>query len=125
MERSAAAVSGLLLCRAGPHRLAFPASQVAGIEASANLVCPHARNAFALPPAPGRVLMTEEGAALLVDEVQVTQEPLPVMPTPPMVKSHAGGSLFGFVTVQDALWPVLKLREFSDYLKRQGATANG
>jgi hypothetical protein len=121
MERSAAAVSGLLLCRAGPHRLAFPASQVAGIEATSSLACPQARHAYALPSAPGRVLMTEEGAALAVDAVEVSPEPLPVMPAPAMVKRHAGGSVFGFVTVQDALWPVLKLREFSHFLQRQGA----
>jgi hypothetical protein len=120
MDRSASAVSGLLLCRAGPHRLAFPASHVAGIEAWSSLACPQARQAFSLPAAPGRVLMTEEGAALAVDAVEVTQEPVPLLPTPAMVKRHAGGSVFGFVTVQDALWPVLKLREFCDFLQREG-----
>jgi hypothetical protein len=117
-----ARVTGLLLCRAGPHRLAFLASHVAAIEASSRISCPQARQAFDLPPAPGRVLMTEEGASLAVDALEVHPEPLALMPPPRLVRGNAGGSLHGFVFAHEELWPVMKLREFSAFLQHSGVS---
>lgn len=110
-------VSGLLLCRVGPHRLAFPAGQVLSIESSiAGVNFPHAREAFDLAAAPGRVLLTEGGEAVTVDTLEVHPDLATLLPAPRMLGGGAGGSLRGFVAVRDHLWPLHNLIGFARYL---------
>ena len=110
-------VSGLLLCRVGPHRLAFPAGQVLSIESSLpGTAFPHARSAFDLQAEPGRVLLTEAGEAVTVDSLEVHPDQVTLMPAPRMLAAGAGGSLRGFVAVRDQLWPLHNLIGFARYL---------
>lgn len=110
-------VYGLLLCRAGGNRLAFPAQQVVAVEAfDPVLEAPHARLAFAQRADRGRTLIAESGEALIVDEVQVLQETVTLLPSPPIAGRGNAGWLRGFVSIQDTLWPVLELAAFSHFL---------
>lgn len=110
-------VSGLLLCRAGDHRLAFSAHEVVAVETwQPNEAYPHARAAFALPADKGRVLISATGDAVGVDKIEVFQEPLPLLAAPAVLASTLGGSLSGFVEARSMLWPVLRVAEFSRYL---------
>lgn len=110
-------VSGLVLCRAGEHRLAFLAHQVAEIEiADPTSRLRSARAAFGLSPQHGRALVAETGDGVVVDSVEVLQETLPLLAAPGIVAGEAGGALKGFVVLRDQLYPVLKLAEFSRYL---------
>jgi len=116
------AVSGLLLCRAGPHRLAFLAGQVASVGGEGAAGFAPARLAYGLPQAPGKVLHGQDAAAVGVDSLEVNQEQWPLLPTPALISRHAGGSLVGFVATGDGLWPVLRLHEFWAFL--EGARAH-
>lgn len=117
-----AKVYGLLLCRAGGHRLAFPAQQVVAVEAfDPVLDAPHARLAFSLAPEPGRTVIAETGEAVIVDEVQVLQEAVTLLPPPPISGRGSAGWLSGFVDANDALWPVLELADFCHFLAGMAA----
>lgn len=114
------AQGGVVLCRAGSHRLAFFARQVVAIElwAKGGRAVSHAREAFALPPASGRLLLAEGGFGVVVDAIEVAPDPPPLMPAPLMLLGEAGGALRGFLSMGNELWPVLRLPEFSRYLTR-------
>ena len=117
-------IDGLLLCRAGTHRLAFPAAQVVAVESfDPVLEAPHARTAFALEPARGRTLIAETGEAVVVDEVSVMQDSAALLITPAIAQARVGGALRGFVHARDALWPVLNLAGFSRFLVEIGRFA--
>ena len=109
---------GVVLCRAGGHRLAFFARQVVAIElwAKGGREVSHARNAYALPPENGRLLLAEDGLGVVVDAIEVAPEPPALMPAPLMLLGGAGGALSGFLSMGNELWPVLRLPEFSRFL---------
>lgn len=110
-------VYGLLLCRAGGNRLAFPAAQVVAVESfDPVLEAPHARVAFALEPGRGRTLIAESGEAVVVDEVSVMQDATALLTSPPIAAARMGNCLRGFVSARDGLWPVLNLAGFSRFL---------
>lgn len=110
-------VYGLLLCRCGDNRLAFPAQQVVAVEAfDPVLEAPHARSAFSLEPARGRTLIAESGESVIVDEVQVHQETMSLLRPPPIARGASSGWLKGFVSAREQLWPVLDLAHFSRFL---------
>ena len=116
-------VLGVLLCRVAEHRIAFPAAQVVAVEAWAeNGSFPHARLAFQLAAGKGRVLISASGDAVAVDAIEVHTEALSLLPAPPILMGGLGGSLEGFVTAKEHLWPLLKLAEFSRFLS-SGAKA--
>lgn len=113
---------GLLLCRAAGHRLAFPATQVVAVEHwSAADGFPHARSAYGALPEKGRTLITETGEAVAVDSVEVMAETLTVMPPPAILQHGLGGSLTGFCSARDALWPVLDVFTFSRFLSSRSS----
>ncbi|MBI3183383.1 MAG: protein CrdC [Myxococcales bacterium] len=128
-------VSGLVLCRAGGHRLAFPAQQVAairpwsggeadGADASTSVArCGHARLAFGLESGGSKVVLADSGHGVVVDALEVYQDALPLLPPPGLVLGGAGGALRGFVSVKEELFPVLRLAEFSRYLAALGEEA--
>jgi len=110
-------ITGVLLCRAGGRRLAFPALQVAAVEAwQEGEALPHARHPFPEHAARGRVLISLTGDGVVVDAIEVFQEAVPLLPAPPLLLRGVGGSLQGFATILQELWPVLRLAEFSQYL---------
>ncbi len=110
-------ISGVLLCRAGGRRIAFPASQVAAVEAwREGEPLPHARHPFPQHGPRGRVLISLTGDGVVVDAIEVFQEPVALMDAPPLLPRVAGGSLQGFATIRQELWPVLRLVEYSQYL---------
>jgi hypothetical protein len=110
-------VEGLVVCRVGEHRLAFPAASVGNIAAweMGDVPAPMARQAFSLPSAPGKMLV--HGAfSLVVDGLEIITEPAPFMITPLLLKGAAGGALRGFVSVSNALIPLFGLAEFSRFV---------
>jgi hypothetical protein len=111
-------VAGWVLCRAGGFRVAFAAHQVLSVEAwhVGGPPAPHARAAFRLGAADGRMLISETGEVVVVDALEVFPDALPLLPVPPMLTRRAGGSLRGFVSVNKDLYPVLRLSEFSRFL---------
>ncbi len=111
-------LGGVVLCRAGGHRLAFPASQVAVIEvwSEGGRPIPNAREAYALPTQPGRLLLSDTGDGVVVDTLEVATESADLLPSPRVLVGGAGGSLRGFLSARDQLWPVLQLADFSLYL---------
>ncbi len=110
---------GLVLCRVGDHRLAFPAAQVVQISdwALGDPPTPHARAAFFLPSAGGRRL--EDGVGgLVVDSLEVATESKALLPVPAMLVGSVGGSLRGFVLLSGKLCPVLAVTAFAQFLAR-------
>ena len=110
-------VTGLLLCKVAENRLAFPARQVSSVapwrrEAPA----PHARAVFSLPAEKGRVLVATSGDTVAVDTIELFKEPLPLMAPPALIARVLGGSLAGFVTARQELWPVLQVAEFARFV---------
>ncbi len=117
-------VYGLLLCLAAGHKLAFPAAQIVAVEPwSAAGGFPHARAAYAVAPEGGRALLADTGDAVAVDAVEVMQGAVPLMPAPALLKKVLGGSLAGFATAKDALWPVLHVAALSRFLNSLGGAA--
>jgi hypothetical protein len=118
-------VYGLLLCLAAGNRLAFPATQIMAVEPwMAGGELPHARLAYHVAPESGRMLVTESGEAVAVDTVEVLQGAVSLMPAPPLLRKAMGGSITGFATVKDALWPVLDVASLSRFLlSLRGAAA--
>ena len=110
-------ISGVLLCRAGGRRLAFPAMQVAAVESwLEGEALPHARHPFPEHAARGRVLISLTGDGVVVDAIEVFQETVALLPAPPLLERGVGGSLQGFASIRQELWPVVRLAEFSQYL---------
>ena len=110
-------ITGVVLCRAGGRRLAFPASQVAAVEAwQEGEPLPHARHPFAQHAPRGRVLISLTGDGVVVDAIEVFQEAVPLLRAPRLLPRVAGGSLHGFATIRQELWPVMRLAEYSQYL---------
>lgn len=111
-------VTGVLLCRAGDHRLAFAASDVATVEprSSEHGTLPSARRAFALSDQPGRVLIAPTGEAVVVDSLEVMQGQVAVIQRPLALHANSGGSLQGFVLAKEQLWPLLGVAAFSHFL---------
>lgn len=95
-------VTGLLLCRKGEERLAFLAEHVSGIEAAAK----------------GKLLRAPNGEGVGVDAVEVFGEQISLMPPPRLMAGELGGSLYGFVTIHETLYPVFRVNEFARFLSR-------
>jgi hypothetical protein len=116
---------GILLCRAGAHRLAFAAGDVVAVESwTEGDAFPHARQAFSLPGGQGRVLISATGDAVGVDAIEVFQEAVRLMAPPVLLVARFGGSLEGFISVNQSLWPVMRLSEFCRFLSSEkGASA--
>lgn len=113
-------LEGVLLCQVAEHWLAFPARSVSRIEtwSESDVLAQHARWAFDLPSAPGKVL--EEGAArLVVDTLEIHSEVSSFFPVPPVLVGAAGGALSGFVSVQSRLWPLVELSRLCRYLSEK------
>lgn len=118
MTPASTQVTGVLLCRAADHRIAFAASDVASVEPRASdlELHPSARRAFGLSDATGRVLISPAGDAVVVDMLEVMQGLVSVLPCPAALAANAGGALLGFVAAKDQLWPLLGVSEFSRFL---------
>ncbi|MDY7230545.1 protein CrdC [Hyalangium rubrum] len=111
-------LAGTLLCHAGPFRIAFPAQDVAVIDAPALHAgrSRSAREAFGELPAAARVLLAPSGETVGVDTLEIDSEVHRVMDTPPVLARLAGGSLLGFIYTRGALWPLVRLVDFEHYL---------
>jgi hypothetical protein len=111
-------ITGMLLCRAGNHRVAFAAHEVATIESPSTfegvvgLVC----RAFGGVAGAERILVAASGEAVGVDALEIDSEPLPLLPAPALLGRVAGGSLRGFVQVRGGLWPLMSLVDFGRFL---------
>ena len=112
-------LQGLVVCRVGEHRLAFPASNVARISdwAIGGVPTPQARAAFALPPQGGRCVEGGEGG-LIVDSLEIATDAVRLLAVPAMLLGAVGGSLRGFVELPCELCPVLAVSEFAQYLQK-------
>lgn len=112
-----AAIEGLVVCRVGDERLAFRAASVGQIAdwAVGDVPSPHARAAFALPPANGRRL-EDRGHTLVVDSLEIASDAVPLMPVPTMLLGAVGGALHGFVVLSGQLYPLLGIPEFAAWL---------
>jgi hypothetical protein len=111
-------LTGTLLCHAGPHRIAFPALDVAVIDAPALHAgrSRSARQAFGEPTASARVLLAPSGETVGVDALEIDAEEHQVLPMPALLQRVAGGSLLGFLSVRGELWPLVRLVEFERFL---------
>ena len=115
-------VEGLVVCRVGDFRLAFPATTVVRISewTPGDAPAVHARTAFQLPPGAGR-LVEEETGSLVVDSLEIATESVRLLPVPAILLGEVGGALVGFIELSGALCPVLSVGEFSRYVSRSGA----
>jgi hypothetical protein len=106
-----------VVCRVGDHRVAFPAASVGTIATweVGDAPVPMARDAFALPSAPGKMLV-HGGFSLVVDALEIVTDPIPLMPVPALMGGAVGGALRGFVNVSNALMPLLGLAEFANFV---------
>jgi hypothetical protein len=111
-------VSGTLLCHAGAHRIAFPAVDVAVIDAPGlhSGRSRSARQAFGEPAGASRVLLAPSGETVGVDTLEIDAEAYRVLPASPVLQLLAGGSLLGFISVRGVLWPLVRLVEFERFL---------
>ena len=119
MRPRPAASAGMLLCHAGPHRLAFPAQEVAAIDVARAQrgARGSARRAFGEPAGASRVLVAASGEAVGVDTLEIDAEPRPVLPRAAGAGARvAGGSLQGFILVRGELWPLVRLVDFEHFL---------
>jgi len=117
-------IEGVLLCQVEKHWLAFPARGVTRIDtwADTDVLAQHARTAFDLPPAPGKVL--EDGAArLVVDTLEIHSEVAQLFPVPGVLVGAAGGALNGFVFARQRLWPLVEVARLCRYLSDRGETS--
>ncbi|MBJ6761906.1 protein CrdC [Myxococcaceae bacterium JPH2] len=126
--RPASRVEGTLLCRAGAHRIAFAAHEVAFIasaEREATSRVWSARRAFheAASASLGRVLVAPSGESVGVDALELDAETHSVLPPPPVAEALSGGSLRGFIMVRGSLWPLLGLADFEHFLRSLDAEA--
>ena len=112
-------LEGLVLCRVGEHRFAFPAASVVQISdwSLGGAPIPHARAAFALAPTSGRCVEDGRGG-LIVDSLEIASDRIAMMPVPAMLLGAVGGSLRGFIVFGGELCPVLAVTEFAQYLVR-------
>lgn len=110
-------VQGMLLCHAGPHRLAFHAHEVVSITSPQGRSACSARRAFEGAPGASRVLVSASGGAVGVDTLEIDAEPRPVLPPPPVAVHASGGSLQGFVLARGQLWPLVGLVDFETFLR--------
>lgn len=110
-------IEGLVVCRVGDHRLAFPASAVGNIAQweVTDAPAPMAREVFGLPPASGKLLVYG-GFAVVVDGLEVVAERAKLLPVPAMLLGAVGGALRGFVQQANVLIPLLGLAEFSRFV---------
>jgi hypothetical protein len=115
-------VEGLVVCRVGDHRLAFPASTVVRIIEwnVGDAPAVHARTAFSLPTGAGR-LVEEQDGSLVVDSLEIATEAVKLLPVPAILLGEVGGALRGFIELSGALCPVLSVGDFSRFLARSAA----
>jgi hypothetical protein len=115
-------IEGLVVCRVGDHRLAFPATAVGTIATwdVGDAPAPMARQAFSLPQAPGKMLV-HGGFSLVVDALEIVTDRTALMPVPALMLGAVGGALRGFVSVSNALMPLLGLAEFATFINALSA----
>jgi hypothetical protein len=113
-----ASVDGLVLCTAGEHRLAFSAHEISGIQIwpEPAVGMPYARSAWQLPPAAGKLLVQDD-AALVVDTLEISSDPVSTLAVPPALRAAAGGALSAFIVFRGQLWPLLGLGAFARFLE--------
>ncbi|MCP3057615.1 protein CrdC [Myxococcus sp. K38C18041901] len=111
-------VRGMLLCHAGPHRLAFLAHEVLSITSPGKEDAASARLAFRASAGASRVLVATSGGAVGVDALEIDAEAHPLLPAPLVAVRASGGSLRGFVLARGELWPLLGLADFERFLRR-------
>lgn len=118
MPTGSRSITGMLLCRAGEHRVAFSAHEVATIESPSTFggLAGSACRAFGAVTGSERILVAASGEAVGVDALEIDSEPLPLLPAPTLLTRLAGGSLRGFVQVRGALWPLMSLVDFGRFL---------
>lgn len=107
-------LEGVVLCHAGPHRLAVRARDVTDVGAF-DAAAPYAGAGFdsqAVAPQTARVLR-HHGRSLAVDSVEVHAEPLRVLQTPAVLARAWGGALAGFVEISGRLWPLISLERLA------------
>ncbi|AKQ64814.1 hypothetical protein A176_001726 [Myxococcus hansupus] len=109
----------MLLCHAGPHRLAFHAHEVASITSPVGREVASARRAFQASDGAARALVAASGGAVGVDTLEIDAEPHPVLPAPLVAVRASGGSLQGFVLARGELWPLMGLSDFERFLRGQ------
>ncbi|NVJ02913.1 protein CrdC [Myxococcus sp. AM009] len=110
-------VRGMLLCHAGPHRLAFHAHEVASIASPSGHAAASARRAFHEAAGAARVLVSASGGAVGVDALEIDAESHRVLSAPPVTVRASGGSLQGFVLARGELWPLVGLADFERFLR--------
>lgn len=110
-------IEGLLLCQVADNWLAFPARGVTHIDAwtESDVLAQHARWAFDLPRAPGKVLH-EGSARLVVDTLEIHSEVAGLYPLPQVLVGAAGGALKGFVAARARLWPLVEVARLCRFL---------
>ncbi len=119
MATGSRSITGMLLCRAGHHRVAFSAHEVATIESPSTFggYAGSARQAYDGGAAGAeRILVAATGEAVGVDALEIDSEPLTLLPAPTVLCRVAGGSLLGFVQVRGGLWPLMSLVDFGRFL---------
>ncbi len=117
--------SGLVLCWVGDFRLAFRAADVVAVEAmpSSSEMAVMARTAFALPPAPGKMVVPDSGVGVVVDALEVTGEEVSSTLKPPELLARRLAALAGFVELRRELWPVFHLAAFAEMLRDRAREA--
>jgi hypothetical protein len=112
-------VRGVVLCRVGTHRVAFPAVEVTAIERVPSGPSPFAdaRMLLSQPLVQGRVLIGDHGSAVVVNALEIHQDAVVLLTVPPLLGRTAGRSLGGFILLREELWPVLRLHEFSKFIQ--------
>ncbi|HYO56684.1 protein CrdC [Archangium sp.] len=118
MATGSRSITGLLLCRAGDHRVAFAAHEVVTIESPSTFggLAGSACRAFGGAAGAERILVAASGEAVGVDALEIDPEPLTLLPAPALLGRVAGGSLRGFVQVRGGLWPLMSLVDFGRFL---------
>ncbi|MFZ5471342.1 MAG: protein CrdC [Myxococcota bacterium] len=106
-------VAGLVLCRVGPARLAFLATEVTALDSA---------RGRQTEPRSGRpkVLIAPTGEAVWVDSLEIQPDTFALLPTPSLLAGGAGGALRGFVSLGTQLWPVLDLQAYARFVHQKG-----
>ena len=118
MASGSRSITGMLLCWAGHHRVAFAAHEVATIESPSTFEgrAGSACRAFGVATGAERILVAASGEAVGVDALEIDSEPLTLLPAPALLGRVAGGSLRGFVQVRGGLWPLMSLVDFGRFM---------
>jgi hypothetical protein len=112
----------MVLCRVGPHRMAFAALQVVSVEpvSQGDRRFTDSRHRLSKPGERGRALHGHQ-ATLVVDSLEILPDAPLVFQVPSLLRLSVGESLAGFIQVKEELWPVFNLEPFARFLGRSAA----